>query len=95
MSDVTMLEANELRLRELCLPWAEGYELASACALQAVTELRRAFNDAAKDDPYEAGKVEFWDLSPDVVQKEPVVQAMATTFSLLLNRRGLLKIDPR
>jgi hypothetical protein len=94
MSDVTMLEADELRLRRQGVPWAEGYELASACALQAVTELRRAFNDFAKNDPYEAGKVELWDLSADVVQKEPVVQAMATTFILLLNRRGLLKIDP-
>jgi hypothetical protein len=94
MSDVAKLEANEVRLRDLCLPWAEGYELASACALQAVTALRSAFNDFAEKDPYEAGKVERWDLSADVIRGEPVVQVMATTFSLLLNRRGLLKIDP-
>jgi hypothetical protein len=93
MSDVTMLEANELRLRDQCLPWAEGYELASACALQAVTELRRVFNEFAEKDPYETGKVERWDLS-DVARHEPVVESMATSFSLLLNRRGLLKIDP-
>lgn len=94
MSDVTVLEANELRLRKLRLPWAYGYELASAYALQTVIELRRAFNDFAEKDPYEAGMVERWDLSADAVQKEPVVQAMATTFSLILNRQGLLKIDP-
>jgi hypothetical protein len=96
MSDDTMSEANELqaRLRDLCLPWAEGYELASACALQAVTGLRSAFNQFAEKDPYEAGKVERWDLSRDAVLKDPVVQGMAMTFSRLLNRRGLLRIDP-
>lgn len=81
-------------MRDLCLPWAEGYELAAACALQAVTELRSALNEFAEQDPYKAGKVERWDLPADVVRKEPAVQAMATTFSLILNRRGLLKIDP-
>jgi hypothetical protein len=94
MADLTMLEVNEQRTRDLRLPWAEGYQEASAFALQAVTDLKRVFNQFAEKDPYEAGKVEPWDLSADVVQKEPVVQAMATTFSLILNRRGLLKIDP-
>jgi hypothetical protein len=96
MSEAAVSEADKLhaRLRDLCLPWEEGYALASACALQAVTELRSAFNDFAEKDPYEAGKVERWDLSADVVRKEPVVERMATTFSLILNRRGLLKIDP-
>jgi hypothetical protein len=96
MSDVIISKADELhaRLRDLCLPWADGYALAATCALQAVTDLRRAFNEFADKDPYEAGKVERWDLSTDAVRKEPAVERMATTFSLILNRRGLLKIDP-
>ncbi len=96
MSDVTMLEAdeNELRVRALCLSWAEGYALALTHAVEAVTALRRAFNEFAETDPYETRKVERWDLSADAVRKEPVVQKMADTFSLVLNRRGLLKIDP-
>jgi hypothetical protein len=89
-----MSDANELRLRDLCLPWDRGYALALAGAFQAVTGLRSAFNEFAENDPYEEGKVERWDISADVVEKEPVVTAMATTFSLILNRRGLLKIDP-
>jgi hypothetical protein len=96
MAEGTISEANELhaRLRNLCLSWPEGYALASACALQAVIGLRSAFNEFAEKDPYEAGKIERWDLSADVVEKEPVVAAMARTFSLILNHRGLLKIDP-
>jgi hypothetical protein len=71
--------SEELQLRNRGLPWAYGYELASAYALEAVTELRRAFNNFAERDPYETGKVERWDLSADAVQKDPVVQRMATT----------------
>src|SRR5690242_18239644 len=98
MSEAIMAESSNsdelhARLRELCLAWPQGYELAFACAVDAVTGMRRAFNDFAGkgNDPYEAGTVEAWDLSRDVVQKEQAVTAMANTFSLILNRRGLLK----
>jgi hypothetical protein len=87
-----MSDANELRNR--CLNLEQGYALASACAVQAVTGLRSAFNEFAESDPYEAGKVQRWNISADVVEKEPVAKAMANTFALILNRRGLLKIDP-
>jgi hypothetical protein len=100
MSEAIMAESSSsdelhARLRELCLAWPQGYELAFACAVDAVTGMRRAFNDFAGKgiDPYEAERVEAWDLSPDVVQREQAVTAMANTFSLILNRRGL-KIDP-
>ncbi len=97
MSDVTRSEADELhaRLRDLCLPWEACHELAATYAVQAVTDLKRAFNEFAEKDPYEAGKVNRWDLSADVVGKGPVVDAMTNLFCVLLSRRGLLKIDPK
>jgi hypothetical protein len=94
MSDTSRLDAKELhaRLRDLALSWEEGHRLAMRYATETVVGMRKAFNEFAEQDPYEAGKVERWDLS--VKDTEPVVLAMTAAFSHILNRRGLLKIDP-
>jgi hypothetical protein len=95
MSD-TIARADQLyaELRDLCIPWKAGYELAHHWAVEAVMGMRNAFNEFAEKDPYETGKPERWNLSAEAVEKEPVVQAMTMTFLRILNRQGLLKIDP-
>lgn len=88
--------ADELhaQLRDLALPWETGYQLAVARAVETVKDMRAAFNKFAETDPYDAGKPEFWDLSAELGESDPAVRAMAVTFTHILNRRGLLKIDP-
>ena len=78
--------------RMRALSWEEGNRQATYCATETVVGMRKAFNEFAEQDPYEAGKVEQWDLSAK--DTEPVVLAMAGAFSRILNRRGLLKIEP-
>jgi hypothetical protein len=97
MSDANrLLDANELhaRFRDLALPWEMGHELAVSCAIDTVRGMRAAFNEFAGTDPYEAGKVEHWDMSAEIAGDDPTVRAMAARFSLILNRQGLLKINP-
>jgi hypothetical protein len=68
--------------------------LAMESALETVREMRRVFNNFAKQDPYETGKPpELWDLSPSLDEKDPCVSAMRNAFTLMLHRHGLLKID--
>jgi hypothetical protein len=97
MVDTGKLDAKALyaQLRELALPWEMGYGLALGCAIDTVKGMRNAFNEFAEKDPYEAGKVEPWDLSVEITGNEPVVRGMALIFSRILNREGLLKIDPK
>ncbi len=57
--------------------------------------MRAAFNKFAETDPYETGKsAEFWDLTAPLDESDPCVRMMTGTFLLILNRRGLMKIDP-
>ena len=77
---------------ELAIPWEEGHRLAASCAIDMITEMRKAYNKFAANDPYELGKV--MSLEPSAKETETEVAAMTQLFSLILNRRGLLKIDP-
>jgi hypothetical protein len=94
MADENRAVELQAQLRDLALPWEAGLRLAFASAVQAVHEMRAAFNEFAETDPYETGMPpEFWDLSAPLKESDPGVSMVAATFMLILNRRGLLKID--
>lgn len=94
MADENRAVELQAQLRDLALPWETGHQLAVASAVETVREMRRVFNNFAAQDPYETGKPpEFWDLSPSLDENDPCMRAMTTAFMLMLNRRGLLKID--
>jgi hypothetical protein len=93
MTDESAADQKVAELRDLALPWEQGYQLAVECAFDTVKGMRTAFNKFAGADPYEAGgKSEPWDFSA-FGKSDPAVCAMAETFTQILNRRGLLKID--
>ena len=95
MADESRVFELQAQLRDLALPWETGHQLAVASAVQTVQEMRSAFNKFGETDPYETGKPpEFWDLSVPLDESDPCVRMMTGTFMLILNRRGLLKIDP-
>jgi hypothetical protein len=82
-------------LRELAFPLEKGHELALASAVETVREMRTTFNKFAEDDPYETGEQpKSWDLSAPLDESDPGVQLMTRLFLRILNRNGLLKIDP-
>jgi hypothetical protein len=94
MADENRAVELHAQLRDLAISWETGHQLAVESAVQTVREMRRVFNNFAKEDPYETGKPPgLWDSSPSLDENEPYVQAMTRTFTLMLNRRGLLKID--
>ena len=92
MADESELQA---QLRDLAVSWETGHQLAIASAVQTVQDMRRAYNEFAETDPYETGALpEFWDFSVPLDANEASVRVMTETFMLILNRGGLLKIDP-
>jgi CspA family cold shock protein len=82
-------------LPESALSWDEAYRLAMRQAEQTLAAMRARFSEYAKHhDPYDAGDAA---LSPPPETPEPddqTVQAMAEVFIGILNRRGLIRIDP-
>jgi hypothetical protein len=92
MSDPGKVSAKELhaRLRDLAIPWEEGHRLAVTCAGATVVAMRKTLNEFAENDPYETGRLE-----PSAPKDgEPAVAFMTGLFARILNRHGLLKIDP-
>jgi hypothetical protein len=94
MADESRAVELHAQLRDLALSWEMGHQVAVAGAVQTVQMMRAAFNDFAEQDPYETGKPpKFWDLAAPLDENDPSVGMMTRTFMLILNRRGLLKID--
>jgi hypothetical protein len=95
MSDPAKLSAEELAsLRDKAIPWEEAYRLAQSCAVDTVAEMREAFNQFAQDDPYETRRSPGPGLEMTAKETEPALAGMTRFFMNILNRRGLLKIDP-
>jgi len=69
----------------------EAYVLAYASAREAVIGMRQVFVEFAHEDPYETGHPDAGEDHEDV---DGLVSGMATIFMDILNRQGLLKIDP-
>jgi len=94
MADENRAVELQAQLRDLALPWEAGHQLAVASAVETVREMRKAFNNFVQQDPYETGKPpESWNLSLPLDETDPCVGAMTRAFTLMLHRRGLLKID--
>ena len=94
MADESRAVELQAQLRDAALPWEAGRQVAVVSAIQTIREMREAFNKFAERDPYETGKPpEFWDLSAPLDENDHSVLAMTRAFMLILNRRGLLKID--
>jgi hypothetical protein len=94
MADENRAVELHAQLRDLAIPWETGHKLALGSAVETVREMRRVFNNFVEQDPYETGKPPgSWDLSSSLDENDPCVSAMTRTFTLMLNRHGLLKID--
>jgi hypothetical protein len=94
MADESRVFELQAQLRDFALPWETGHQLAAVSAVETVKEMRAAFNKFGATDPYETGKPpELWDLSAPLDESDPCVRMMTGIFMLILNRRGLLKID--
>jgi hypothetical protein len=92
MADSRMDEARA-RLRDMALPMEAAQVVAQQCAAQTVRALQASFSEYAKtNDPYETGKAAAPPGTPDA--NDPTVKALADACIRLLNRRGLIRIDP-
>jgi len=83
--------SEELQDRDECMSWEDAYKIAYDTAQRSVEDMRKILKEFAEDDPYETGDPN-WAEDPDMMSA--AVEPMAMTLMHILNRRGLIRIDP-
>jgi hypothetical protein len=83
------------RLRNLAFSWeGEGEAFITGEAAKAVSAIRQAFDEHLNDNAYDDASRQPWQQTGLPSQDEPSVIGLTSAFTIILHRRGLLKIDP-